>query len=70
MNMKIFVYTDADVRLVRRIRCDTAEMGRDIGMVLDQYSKFVKATFDDFILPRSMLRLSFPEVEIIMLLSI
>ncbi|KAL2523800.1 Uridine kinase-like protein 4 [Abeliophyllum distichum] len=51
MNMKIFVDTDADVRLARRIRRDTAEKGRDIGMVLDQYSKFVKPAFDDFILP-------------------
>ncbi|XP_042950458.1 uridine kinase-like protein 3 isoform X1 [Carya illinoinensis] len=51
MNMKIFVDTDADVRLARRIRRDTVEKGRDIGAVLDQYSKFVKAAFDDFILP-------------------
>ncbi|KAI3708932.1 hypothetical protein L2E82_38518 [Cichorium intybus] len=51
MNMKIFVDTDADVRLARRIRHDTGEKGRDIGMVLDQYSKFVKPAFDNFILP-------------------
>ncbi|KAG5017670.1 hypothetical protein JHK85_023806 [Glycine max] len=51
MNMKIFVDTDADVRLARRIRRDTTEKGRDIGAVLDQYSKFVKPAFDDFILP-------------------
>ncbi|XP_076904971.1 uridine kinase-like protein 4 [Bidens hawaiensis] len=51
MNMKIFVDTDADVRLARRIRRDTGEKGWDIGMVLDQYSKFVKPAFDDFILP-------------------
>ncbi|KAI3991495.1 hypothetical protein MKX01_006797 [Papaver californicum] len=51
MNMKIFVDTDADVRLARRIRRDTVEKGRDIGQVLDQYSKFVKPAFDDFILP-------------------
>ncbi|XP_070006934.1 uridine kinase-like protein 3 isoform X1 [Nicotiana tabacum] len=51
MNMKIFVDTDADVRLARRIRRDTAEKGRDIATVLDQYSKFVKPAFDDFILP-------------------
>ncbi|KAK3008692.1 hypothetical protein RJ639_015241, partial [Escallonia herrerae] len=42
---------DADVRLARRIRRDTVEKGRDIGTVLDQYSKFVKPAFDDFILP-------------------
>ncbi|XP_020253531.1 uridine kinase-like protein 3 isoform X2 [Asparagus officinalis] len=51
MNMKIFVDTDADVRLSRRIQRDTVEKSRDIKMVLDQYSKFVKPAFDDFILP-------------------
>ncbi|XP_054797710.1 uridine kinase-like protein 3 [Prosopis cineraria] len=51
MNMKIFVDTDADVRLARRIKRDTVQKGRDIGTVLDQYSKFVKPAFDDFILP-------------------
>ncbi|PSS05998.1 Uracil phosphoribosyltransferase [Actinidia chinensis var. chinensis] len=51
MNMKIFVDTDSDVRLARRIRRDTFEKARDINMVLDQYSKFVKPAFDDFILP-------------------
>lgn len=51
LNMKIFVDTDADVRLARRIRRDTVDKHRDIGAVLDQYSKFVKPAFDDFILP-------------------
>ncbi|KAE9456623.1 hypothetical protein C3L33_11491, partial [Rhododendron williamsianum] len=51
MSMKIFVDTDADVRLARRIRRDTVQKGRDINTVLDQYSKFVKPAFDDFILP-------------------
>ncbi|KAI7734421.1 hypothetical protein M8C21_004070 [Ambrosia artemisiifolia] len=58
MNMKIFVDTDADVRLARRIRRDTTEKGREIGMVLDQvaglagwYSKFVKPSYENFILP-------------------
>ncbi|KAG2241993.1 hypothetical protein Bca52824_096166 [Brassica carinata] len=41
MNMKIFVDTDADVRLARRIRRDTVE----------RYAKFVKPAFDDFVLP-------------------
>ncbi|KAG6435065.1 hypothetical protein SASPL_106715 [Salvia splendens] len=60
MNMKIFVDTDADVRLVRRIRRDIVERGRDINSVLEQaslppthhqYAKFVKPAFDDFVLP-------------------
>ncbi|GJN15644.1 hypothetical protein PR202_gb02578 [Eleusine coracana subsp. coracana] len=36
MDMKIFVDTDADVRLVRRIRRDTIERGRDVTSVLEQ----------------------------------
>ncbi|XP_031474655.1 uridine/cytidine kinase UKL1, chloroplastic-like [Nymphaea colorata] len=51
MNMKIFVDTDDDVRLARRIRRDTVERGRDINSVLEQYAKFVKPAFDEFILP-------------------
>ncbi|XLU53663.1 hypothetical protein S245_048311, partial [Arachis hypogaea] len=51
MNMKIFVDTDADVRLARRIRRDKVERGRDINSILEQYAKFVKPTFDDFVLP-------------------
>ncbi|KAH7292703.1 hypothetical protein KP509_29G081900 [Ceratopteris richardii] len=51
MNMKIFVDTDADVRLARRIRRDTVERGRDVNNVLEQYGKFVKPSFDDFVLP-------------------
>ncbi|KAF3778041.1 Uridine kinase-like protein 1 [Nymphaea thermarum] len=47
MNMKIFVDTDDDVRLARRIRRDTVERGRDI----NTYAKFVKPAFDEFILP-------------------
>ncbi|XP_073117182.1 uridine kinase-like protein 3 [Elaeis guineensis] len=51
MNIKIFVDTDADIRLARRIRRDTVDKSRDIRTVLDQYSKFVKPAFEDFILP-------------------
>jgi uridine kinase len=51
MNMKIFVDTDADVRLARRIRRDTLERGRDVNGVIEQYAKFVKPAFDDFVLP-------------------
>ncbi|CAI7745299.1 unnamed protein product, partial [Closterium sp. NIES-53] len=51
MNMKVFVDTDADVRLARRIRRDTLERGRDVQGVIDQYARFVKPAFDDFVLP-------------------
>ncbi|KAL6518785.1 Uridine kinase-like protein 5 [Orobanche hederae] len=51
MNMKIFVDTDSDVRLARRIQRDTVERGRNVENVLDQYIKFVKPSFEEFILP-------------------
>jgi uridine kinase len=51
MDMKIFVDTDADVRLARRIRRDIKERGRDLEGVLSQYEKFVKPSFDDYIMP-------------------
>ncbi|KAM1130112.1 hypothetical protein ACFX19_045504 [Malus domestica] len=51
MNMKIFVDTDSDVRLSRRIQRDTVERGRNIENVLDQYARFVKPSFEEFILP-------------------
>ncbi|KAF6161438.1 hypothetical protein GIB67_009317 [Kingdonia uniflora] len=41
MNMKIFVDTDADVRLARRIRRDTVERGRDVNSVLEQASRYL-----------------------------
>lgn len=62
MNMKVFVDTDADTRLVRRsnfaschcnfnttvVRRDIAERGRDLDGVLAQYEKFVKPSFDEY----------------------
>ncbi|MBA0842127.1 hypothetical protein Goarm_001972 [Gossypium armourianum] len=67
MNMKIFVdiglcvfpavfayllcSLNSDVRLARRIQRDTVERGRNIQNVLDQYSRFVKPSFEEFILP-------------------
>jgi uridine kinase len=51
MDLKIFVMTDDDIRLSRRIRRDIAERGRTIEDVLRQYNKFVKASYDEFIKP-------------------
>lgn len=51
MNMKIFVDTDDDVRLARRIQRDVAHRGRTLESVLEQYSKFVKPSFEEFIIP-------------------
>ncbi|KAJ3586188.1 hypothetical protein NHX12_012589 [Muraenolepis orangiensis] len=51
LDMKIFVDTDSDVRLVRRLRRDIGDRGRDIEGVIKQYNKFVKPAFDQYIEP-------------------
>ncbi|XP_019492760.1 PREDICTED: uridine-cytidine kinase-like 1 isoform X2 [Hipposideros armiger] len=51
LDMKIFVDTDSDIRLVRRLRRDIGERGRDITGVIKQYNKFVKPAFDQYIQP-------------------
>lgn len=43
--------TDSDTRLARRLKRDTMERGRDTTGVIDQYFKFVKPAFDNFIAP-------------------
>lgn len=42
---------DDDTRLMRRIKRDVAERGRDVMNVLEQYQKFVKPAFDQFVAP-------------------
>ena len=49
--MKVFVDTDSDERLVRRLQRDIAERGRELDGVLKQYFKFVKPAFDYYIAP-------------------
>ena len=51
MDLKIFVMTDDDIRLSRRIMRDIKERGRDIESVLHQYNRFVKPSYDEFIKP-------------------
>ncbi|GAM18702.1 hypothetical protein SAMD00019534_018770, partial [Acytostelium subglobosum LB1] len=51
MDIKIFVDTDSDTRLSRRVIRDIAERGRSLDSVLHQYEKFVKPSFDEYIFP-------------------
>ncbi|XP_069506951.1 uridine-cytidine kinase-like 1 isoform X2 [Ambystoma mexicanum] len=51
LDMKIFVEMDSDIRLVRRLRRDISERGRDLEGVIKQYNKFVKPAFDQYIQP-------------------
>lgn len=51
MNIKIFVDTDADVRLIRRIKRDVAKRGRSLESVLEQYLSTVKPMHEMFVEP-------------------
>jgi len=51
MHLKLFVEADADTRLARRIMRDIKSRGRDLEGVLNQYHKFVKPAFEQYILP-------------------
>jgi uridine kinase len=51
LDMKIFVDTDCDTRLARRVLRDTVERKRDIDSVLNQYTTFVKRSFEEFAWP-------------------
>lgn len=53
MDLKIFVMTDDDLRLSRRISRDILERGRTLEGVLIQYNKFVKKSYENFIKPTS-----------------
>ncbi|XP_050537778.1 uridine-cytidine kinase [Daktulosphaira vitifoliae] len=50
-HMKLFVDTDSDTRLARRVPRDINERGRDLEQVLNQYMNFVKPAFEEFCLP-------------------
>ena len=51
LDLKIFVDTDADVRLLRRLRRDVSERGRSVDDVLRQYLDTVRPMHLEFIEP-------------------
>uniref|UniRef100_A0A3Q2P9L8 Uridine-cytidine kinase-like 1 n=1 Tax=Fundulus heteroclitus TaxID=8078 RepID=A0A3Q2P9L8_FUNHE len=51
LDMKVFVDTDSDIRLIRRLKRDVSQRGRDINGIIKQYNKFVKPAFEQYIEP-------------------
>ena len=51
MDIKIFVDTDADVRILRRVMRDVKERGRTLESVVNQYLTTVKPMHEQFIEP-------------------
>lgn len=51
MDIRVFVDTEADVRLMRRLRRDVEERGRTAGSVLNQYEATVRPMHLEFVEP-------------------
>lgn len=51
MDIKVFVDTDADVRILRRIVRDVKDRGRSLDGVIDQYLTTVKPMHEQFVEP-------------------
>lgn len=51
MDIKIFVDTDSDIRLLRRLQRDIIDRGRTLESVLRQYERFVRPMHLDFVEP-------------------
>lgn len=50
-DIKIYVHTDSDERLIRRLKRDIAERGRDMTEVLERYQTTLKPMHQQFIDP-------------------
>ncbi|WP_294156579.1 uridine kinase [uncultured Clostridium sp.] len=51
MDIKVFVDTDGDLRIIRRLLRDVQERGRDIDSVVNQYLSTVKPMHEEFVEP-------------------
>ena len=51
MDIKVFVDTDADIRLIRRLTRDVKERGRSLDSVIAQYMNTVKPMHEQFVEP-------------------
>jgi uridine kinase len=51
LDLKVFVDTDADVRIIRRIQRDIKDRGRTLESVVDQYLKSVRPMHMEFVEP-------------------
>lgn len=51
MDIKVYVDTDSDIRLTRRIKRDVNERGRSLDSVLEQYVNTVKPMHEQFVEP-------------------
>lgn len=51
MDIKLFVDTNDDIRIIRRIKRDMQERGRSLDSIIEQYTRVVKPMYHQFIEP-------------------
>lgn len=51
LDLRIFVDTASDIRLIRRMRRDIADRGRDVDSVLGQYQSTVRPMHEEYVAP-------------------
>ena len=51
INLKVFVYTDSDIRFIRRLQRDVNDRGRTMTMVIQQYLSSVRLMHKHFVEP-------------------
>jgi len=51
LDLRVYVMTDADVRILRRIQRDVIDRGRDLEGVIGQYLETVKPMHEQFVAP-------------------
>lgn len=51
MDIKLFVDTDDDIRIIRRIKRDMQDRGRSLDSIIEQYTRVVKPMYHQFIEP-------------------
>ena len=51
MDIKVYVDTDDDIRIIRRIKRDMVERGRTLDSIINQYMSVVKPMHHQFIEP-------------------
>jgi uridine kinase len=51
LDLQVYVQTDADVRILRRIQRDVVERGRELDGVIEQYLETVKPMHEQFVEP-------------------
>ena len=57
MDIKLFVDTDDDIRIIRRIKRDMEERGRSLDSIIDQYNSVVKPMYHQLLSQPNAMRM-------------